>query len=83
MNFFSTLWTVKMSDWQRGLVCFVWGAIFDLIIEAVKKGITKVDLVNIGTAALIAGLSYIGKNFVTGSGGKILTNAQPTTEVKP
>jgi hypothetical protein len=74
MNCFSNLWTVKMTDWQRGLVCAIWGAIFDIVIESLKKGGLHFDWQNIGTVALIAGLSYIGKNFVTGQNGNVLTN---------
>ena len=69
---FSKLWTIKLSDWQRGLVIAVIMAVITTIYEGLQSG--TVNWKTVLTVAIGAGLSYFGKNFITGSNGKILTN---------
>jgi hypothetical protein len=76
-NFFSALWKIKMSDWQRGLVIAIISAPLTIIYESLTA--TPIALTfswqDILKAAMTAGLAYIMKNFFTGSGGRLLTNA--------
>ena len=76
MNVFSELWSVKMSDWQRGLVVAIFTTPLTIIYQSVMT--TPVTLVfnwkAIVGAAIAGGLGYILKNFATGSNGNLLTN---------
>ncbi len=76
MNPFTTLWTVKMSDWQRGLVVAICTTPFTIIYDTVMA--TPISLTfdwkKILGAAIAGFLGYILKNFGTGQNGKLLTN---------
>jgi len=76
MNVFSELWSVKMSDWQRGLVVAIFTTPLTIIYQSVMT--TPVTLVfnwkAIVGAAIAGGLGYILKNFATGANGNLLTN---------
>jgi hypothetical protein len=76
-HMFSKLWTIKLSDWQRGLILAVISMPFTIILQSLQAGSLVFDWKIIITAALAGGFAYLGKNFSTGSGGKLLTNSVP------
>lgn len=75
MNF-TELWTIKMSDWQRGLVIAILTTPLTIIYDSLTA--TPIswnfDWKKIIGAALAGGIAYFGKNFITGANGKLLTN---------
>ena len=75
-NFFTELWTLKLSDWQRGFIIAVFTAPLTIIYQSVTA--TPITLVfdwkAIIGAALAGGIAYILKNLATGSGGNLLRN---------
>lgn len=74
MNPFTKLWTVKMSDWQRGLVVAILTTPFTIILDSVNAGSLTWDWKKVLAAAIAGGLGYILKNLLTGEQGKVLTN---------
>lgn len=74
MNIFTTLWTVKMSDWQRALTIAVLSGPFGIIYDTVIAWEFVFDWRTIAKTAVVGFFSYLGKNFITGAGGNILTN---------
>ena len=73
---FSKLWSIKMSDWQRGLVVAVFTAPLTIIYQSVTTvPITLIfDWKAIIGSAIAGGLGYILKNLTTGSKGNLLTD---------
>ena len=73
---FTRLWTVKLSDWERGFIIAILTAPLTIIYESVTA--TPVTLVfnwkTIIGAALAGGIGYIIKNMATGQNGKLLSN---------
>jgi hypothetical protein len=69
---FSKLWTVKLSDWQRMLIIGVFMAMLTTFYELWSVG--PIDWKKVVLAGIGAAIAYIGKNFVTGQNGKLLTN---------
>ncbi len=74
MNYFTELWTVKMSDWQRALVIAVLSGPFGIIYDSIMAGSFTFDWKAIIKAAVVGFVTYFGKNFITGRNGNILTN---------
>jgi hypothetical protein len=76
MNCFTQLWTVKLGDFERGLIIAVLTTPLTIIYQSVTA--TPVTLTFNWTAiiggAIAGGIAYVAKNFMTGSGGKLLTN---------
>ena len=83
IKIFSELWTVKLGDWERGLIIAILTAPLTIIYTSLMA--TPVSLVfdwrTILGAAIAAGIAYILKNFGTGSGGKLLTNEPGPTVI--
>lgn len=73
MNF-TNLWTVKLSDWQRALVIAIISGPLGIIYDSVSAGSFTFDWKAILRAAILGFFAYYGKNFVTGTNGKLLTN---------
>ena len=73
-NFFTELWTIKMSDWQRGLVVAACTIPFTIIYDTVMSGALDFDWKKILGGFIAGGLGYILKNFSTGSSGNVLSN---------
>lgn len=69
---FTKLWSVQLSDLQRGLIIAIIMAVLTTIYEGLKAG--KIDWQTVLTVAIGSGVSYLGKNFFTGSNGNILSN---------
>ena len=74
MNIFTDLWTIKMSDWQRGFVVAILTTPITLALDSVNTGSLVFDWKKILAGALAGGLAYVLKNLITGANGKILTN---------
>lgn len=67
----SKLFRVNFRDFLKGLVVSVIGAVLTGATTAFQTGTT--DIKTIGAGAAVAGLSYIGKNLLDNSEGKLLT----------
>ena len=74
MNPFTNLWSVKMSDWQRGLVVAILTTPFTIIYDSMSQGVLVIDWKKILAAAIAGGVGYILKNLLTGQSGNLLTN---------
>ena len=77
MNPFSTLWTTKLSDWQRGLIVAVLSVPFTVLYDTLTTTpiVLTFDWKKILGASIAAGIAYIFKNFMTGKEGNLLTNS--------
>jgi hypothetical protein len=75
MNF-TTLWTIKLSDWERGLAVAILTTPLTIIYDTVTATpmVLKFDWKKILGAAIAGGIGYLLKNFFTGSKGNLLTN---------
>ena len=71
---FTKLWSVKFSDWERGLVIAVLTAPLTIAYQSVSAGSLVFNWKAIITSALAGGIAYILKNLITGQGGNLLTN---------
>lgn len=71
---FSHLWTVHLTDWERGLICAIIGIPIEILTTWASTPNFQLSWVDFLKGALIGGLAYIGKNFVTGKNGNLLTN---------
>ena len=73
---FTALWTVKMSDAQRGLVVAILTTPLTIIYDTVMATpmVFTFDWKKILGTAIAGGIGYILKNFFTGAGGNLLTN---------
>ncbi len=71
---FTKLGTIKLSDWQRGLVIAIIMTPLTIIYQSVSAGTLVFDWKAILAAALGGGIAYLLKNLGTGEGGKLLTN---------
>ncbi len=74
MNCFTNLWTVKLGDWERGLIVAILTTPFTIAYDSLSTGVLTLDWKKILAAALAGGVGYILKNLLTGSNGNILTN---------
>lgn len=76
MNCFTNLWSVKLGDWERGLIVAILTTPLTIIYQSLMA--TPVTLIfdwkAIIGAAVAGGVGYILKNLATGSNGNILTN---------
>ncbi len=71
---FTKLWTIKMGDWERGLVIAILTTPLTIIYDSVSTGALTFDWKKIIAAAVAGGIAYLLKNLLTGEGGKLLTN---------
>lgn len=62
---------LSKNDFVKGLVVTVIAAILTVIEQSLTTS-TALDLHVIGQVALIAGVSYLAKNLLTTSNGKVL-----------
>ena len=61
----SPLFSLNLQDWAKGLIVSVGGAIIAAIQSSIQAGSLTFNWQTIGSVALAAGLSYLGKNFFT------------------
>jgi IMP dehydrogenase/GMP reductase len=73
---FTQLWTVKMSDFQRGLAVAILTTPLTIIYDTVTATpmVLTFDWKRILGAALAGGIGYLLKNLFTGQQGSMLTN---------
>ena len=72
-NMQSKFLTVGVTDFLHGLFVAVAGAVLTIVTNSIQSGSLTFDFKAIGTTALIAGLSYISKKFLSNNQGEILT----------
>lgn len=74
----SKLFNLNMNDAIKGLIISVLTAVLTGLLKVFESGAlpTAADLQQIGIIAITAGLSYLLKNVMTNSDGKLLTPEQ-------
>jgi len=68
----SKLFNLNIQDFIKGLVLTVLTSVAVIIKTTIESGSLSFDWPTIGKYALIAGISYLMKNFLTADNGKIL-----------
>ena len=63
----SKQFTLNVSDFWKGLIMAVGGAVFQIIVDTINSGSLTFDWAAIGKTALGAIVVYLGKNFFTPS----------------
>jgi hypothetical protein len=71
----SSLFTLNLSDFGKGLLVAVGGAVVAAIESALTTTPVTFNWKQIGLTALAAGVAYLGKNFFTDA--KVVTQAKP------
>lgn len=71
----SQLWNLQTQDFVKGLVVAVLVAVLTLIMQFLTNNATIVWS-QVGSAALVAGCSYLLKNLATDQNGKLLGKIQ-------
>ncbi len=71
---FTNLWTIKLSDWQRGLIVAILTTPITIIYDSASTGALTFDWRKIVAAGIAGGFGYLLKNLLTGQSGKLLTN---------
>ena len=71
---FTSLGSIKLSDWWRGLIVAIITVPLTVIYDSATTGSLTFDWKKIAAAALVGGIAYILKNLGTGSQGNLLTN---------
>ena len=61
----SPLFSLNIKDLAKGLIVAIGGAAITAIENSIQAGSLTLDWKAIGSVALAAGLSYLGKNFFT------------------
>lgn len=74
MNCFTKLWTLKLSDLQRGLIVAIFTAPIGIVYDWATMENFQLNWRSLVKGAVAGGLAYISKNFLTGENGKVLTN---------
>jgi len=70
----SSLFSLNLTDLGKGLLVAVGGAAITAVENVMQAGSLSFDWKAIGSVALAAGLSYLGKNFFTPA--KLVTPAE-------
>jgi hypothetical protein len=70
----SSLFSLNLTDLGKGLLVAVGGAAITAVENVMQSGSVSFDWKAIGSVALAAGLSYLGKNFFTPA--KLVTPAE-------
>lgn len=73
----STQFAVNLKDILKGLLVAVLTPVFTIVITSLQAGSLVFNWTAIGITALIAGMSYILKNFLTPA--QIIVEAPPAT----
>lgn len=60
----SKRFTLNLNDFWKGLLVAIGGAVFQVVWTTINDGSLTFDWAAIGRTALLAGLSYLGKNFL-------------------
>ena len=64
----SKLFSLNIKDFVKGLIVSIFSATITGLITGLQSG--SVDWKAMGTAAGVAGLGYLGKNFLSNSDGE-------------
>jgi len=67
----SKLFSLSSEDFLKGLIVAIIGSVLTIIQTSLQAGDLKFDWKAILTTALLAGISYLTKNFFTNSAGQI------------
>ena len=70
---FSKLWTLNWKDVGKGILTASGTAVIIPIVQSLSAGSLVFDPTSMGYAALAAGISYLLKQFATGSDSKLLS----------
>jgi hypothetical protein len=76
----SKQFTLNVSDFWKGLIMAVGGAVFQVILDTINSGSLTFDWPAIGKTALGAIIVYLSKNFFTPS--KIVVSDAPKGTVE-
>lgn len=74
MDCFTKLWTVKLGDWERGLIVAILTTPITIALDSLNQGALEFNWKKILAAGLAGGLAYILKNLLTGQNGRLLSN---------
>lgn len=80
---YGKLFSLCKSDWVKGLIVAIITVPLGIIVDNAQKVLTNpaapfaINWRLMVAAAIVGAGAYIIKNFLTGSGGKILTNDPP------
>ena len=66
----SKIFTLNVQDAIKGVIVAVLSAVIALILSMLQNGVA-IDWKSVGVTALIAGLGYITKNFLSDDQGKL------------
>jgi hypothetical protein len=72
----SALGTINWADALKGLFLAVITAVITVIMTSLEAGSLEFEWKKIGTVALITTISYLSKNLMTNSEGKILKSEE-------
>jgi len=75
MGYFSELWKVKLSDWERGLIVAIFSLPLGILFDWATTEGYNINWRSMAKGAVVGFLAYIGKNFSTGKNGNLLTNS--------
>jgi hypothetical protein len=82
MKKFSELFSLNAQDFFKGLIVAIGGAVFAVIQSSLTASTFTLDWTNIWHIALGAGLSYLGKQFFTGTPTAIEVDSSKTTIIE-
>lgn len=61
----TSLFSLDLKDIGKGLLVATGGAVIAAIQTTIQSGLLAINWHSVGAVALAAGLSYLGKNFLT------------------
>lgn len=68
----SKIFSLNVSDFVKGLVVAIFGAVLNLLYTMLGNGFSSIDWKSVAQTAILAGISYLMKNYFTDSEGKIV-----------
>ena len=67
-----TLFSLQTKDFLKGLLIAVLSSVFAILLQMLNNGFDGINLKQLALVAITSGLSYLLKNYLTDSNGKIL-----------
>jgi hypothetical protein len=74
----SGLWKLQLQDFVKGLIVAMIGAIVAIVQVSIEAGSLEFDFKAMGKVALLTGVSYLIKNFLTNNKGDFAAPDKPT-----